>query len=286
MSSSEGIDRRSEMCDSDQEAGARPLEAYYRQPKLWDIARYESDPDQRLRARIIASLIDPQVRSVLDVGCGNGFITRHLRAEGRRVLGLDPSPEALAQFDGQCVHGRSEDLPFEDRSFDVVVCTEVLEHLADDIFTRTVEELARVAKESLVIGVPYRQDLRDGLTRCTACGTVYHTDLHQRTFNSPTDLLKRFPGFVQNALALIGTRLEMRSRLFRALRYRIVGPWGGSDYARCPHCGQAEATTDAGIRRMGLRRWFFEGVAWRMSRQEVPNWMIVHLRRTGVSHDA
>lgn len=82
------------------------LEAYYTQPELWEMERYESQEVQRLRARVIPALIDPEVESILDVGCGNGFITRNLRAS-KRVVGFDPSEEALSKFDGECILGTS-----------------------------------------------------------------------------------------------------------------------------------------------------------------------------------
>jgi len=64
----------------------------------------------------------------------------------------------------------------------------VLEHLSDELFGKVTNELARVARNSIVIGVPYRQDLRQGMTRCAECGCVYHVDLHCRSFNGPEDV--------------------------------------------------------------------------------------------------
>ena len=179
------------------------LEAYYTQPELWDLERFEGSADQRLRARLIAAMVDPQAETVLDVGCGNGFVTRRLRAR-RLVVGLDPSAEALACWDGVRVLASGARLPFPDRSFDTVVSCEVLEHLPDGLFEQVTAELARVARRSLVIGVPYRQDLRQGMTRCADCGEVYHVDLHRRSFRGPEDVLRAFPGFRLEVVGLHG----------------------------------------------------------------------------------
>jgi 2-polyprenyl-3-methyl-5-hydroxy-6-metoxy-1,4-benzoquinol methylase len=70
--------------------------------------------------------------SILDVGCGTGLITRHLAAE--RVVGLDINPWAIERARGHCpdaefVTGDAENLGFETSSFDMVVCTQALEHL-------------------------------------------------------------------------------------------------------------------------------------------------------------
>ena len=118
--------------------------AYYSQPELWELSRYEKDAAQRERIQTVISLIPAGVDSILDVGCGNGFVTRQLPA--RRVVGLDFSAEALAHFEGEAVLGSCDHLPFSDRSFDLVACMEVIEHLEPEAFMRTVKELARVAK--------------------------------------------------------------------------------------------------------------------------------------------
>lgn len=255
------------------ERPSRSLEELYKQPELWEMSRYEGNPDQRLRARIIASLIDPDVESVLDVGCGNGFVTRHLNAP--RVVGLDPSEEALRHFDGESVVGWANDLPFPAESFDAAVCAEVLEHLPDDVFTRAVAELCRVAKHHLIIGVPYKQDLRAGMVQCLACGERYHIDLHCRSFSSAEELATYFPGFELRSATLLGKAARVRSGLYRTLRYRLLGGSQRSPHARCPRCGRAEVVE----RKAPLRRWLFDGIGWRLSKEVPANWVIVLLTR-------
>ena len=260
------------------EARASPLESYYRQPELWEMGRFEASEHQRLRARVIAALLDPEVASVLDVGCGNGFVTRELRARGL-VVGLDPSAEALARFEGNSVLGTSDALPFGDRSFDAVVCTEVLEHLNQAVFEETVRELPRVAARYLVIGVPYRQDLRQGMTQCGECGWRYHVDLHQRSFNKPDEVLRLFPGFSIEGAVLLGVRHDIGSRLFSILRNALAGPPAHSEFARCPKCGSSKNLRYREMKGRRLRRWFFAGVEWRMPKRHVPNWMVLLLWR-------
>jgi len=252
------------------------LEAYYRQPELWDLQRYEGNADQRLRARVVAAMVDPQAESVLDVGCGNGFVTRRLRAS-KLVVGLDPSEEALSHYDGVRVLASGGWLPFADRSFDAVVCVEVLEHLSDELFGKVTNELARVARNSIVIGVPYRQDLRPGMTRCAECGCVYHVDLHCRSFNGPEDVAALFPGFGVEAVAYLGHARHIASRLFRWLRYALLGPGAASDFTRCPACGSGATRTYRDEHGKRLRRRLFDGLAWRMAKKQ-PNWMVVLLQ--------
>jgi 2-polyprenyl-6-hydroxyphenyl methylase / 3-demethylubiquinone-9 3-methyltransferase len=78
--------------------------------------------------------------SVLDVGCGGGLIAEPLARMGARVTGLDPAIEnieaARRHAAGQGLDidyraGRVEELVAEARTFDAVVCLEVLEHVPD-----------------------------------------------------------------------------------------------------------------------------------------------------------
>lgn len=96
--------------------------------------------------------------SILDAGCGEGIAMRRLLAQhAARVVGLDGSVGAL-QIASRLnprrgfVAGFLPDLPFPSRSFDLVVCMEVLEHLDDP--EAGLAELCRVSHRTLLLSVP------------------------------------------------------------------------------------------------------------------------------------
>ena len=75
---------------------------------------------------------------VLDAGCGVGYGAEMIaRAGASRVVGIDLAPEAIATASERAGEladfqvGDVQDLPFDEGSFDLVVCFEVLEHLED-----------------------------------------------------------------------------------------------------------------------------------------------------------
>lgn len=99
--------------------------------------------------------------TVIDVGCGRGYLVDRLAAAGHReVSGCDIVLDgSLRDRDG--VHFRQaavENLPFPDAAFDTVVCTHTLEHVQD--IQRALAELRRVARQRLIIVVPKERPYR------------------------------------------------------------------------------------------------------------------------------
>lgn len=81
---------------------------------------------------------------VLDVGCGEGALTRVLRDEcPGEIVGCDRDRGLLSEVGGPVVQGDAFRLPFPDASFDLVVCQALLINLPDP--ERAVREFARVA---------------------------------------------------------------------------------------------------------------------------------------------
>lgn len=126
---------------------------------------------------------------VLDAGCGSGrHLSRAFRFRDVHVVGIDMSKKDAGSANrtlDSMIH-EAEDgggiklvsvsditrLPFKDESFDVVICSEVLEHIPDHL--RAVNELLRVLKagKSLVVSVPRYMPERI----CWALSHDYHNE--------------------------------------------------------------------------------------------------------------
>ena len=93
-------------------------------------------------------------KDVLDVGCGVGVLMWRLKNQGNRCIGVDISSEAIKFLEQVGMEGRVSSvppLPFRDNSFDVVVATEMFEHVADD--KELMKECRRVCRSGgFVIG--------------------------------------------------------------------------------------------------------------------------------------
>jgi ubiquinone/menaquinone biosynthesis C-methylase UbiE len=102
-----------------------------------------------------------QAARTLDLACGSGFLTRHLRG---LVVGLDQSKAmvTLAQSRlpaGVAMVGDALDLPFADHSFDRVLTGHFYGHLPVDEREAFLSEARRVADELVVIDAALQPDL-------------------------------------------------------------------------------------------------------------------------------
>ena len=104
----------------------------------------------------------------LDFGCGTGVLTEKIHAfrPDYKIHGVDISPKALRASKKRIPKGtfqlirESQHIPFPDRSFDIVLAADVLEHIYDT--STAFSELARVLTPggTLLISAPYNGKLK------------------------------------------------------------------------------------------------------------------------------
>ncbi len=114
----------------------------------------------RIRNSYILNFLKPrQGEKILDLGCGVGYFSQLLSSKGSKVFGLDISEESIEYCKSiigpEFLVGDAQlPLPYDDDFFDKLLCTEVLEHLKDDV--SCLKEIYRVVKPggSFVLTVP------------------------------------------------------------------------------------------------------------------------------------
>lgn len=89
-------------------------------------------------------------KNILEIGIGNGFVSNYLKKRQLDASTLDVDRRLKPTKTGSVL-----DIPYEDKSFDVVACFEVLEHLPWSNFEIALKELARVSKKNVILSLPH-----------------------------------------------------------------------------------------------------------------------------------
>lgn len=138
---------------------------------------------------IIKELHDGVFENIVDIGCGSGYL---LNLIGEKFPQLNRTGFDIKNASGEekfnFVQGNLESLPFDDKSFDVVICCHTIEHLLklDDC----IAELVRITKKKLIIVTPCQRYF------------YYTLDEHVNFFPLKEQLIHLFP-FQSNNCKLI-----------------------------------------------------------------------------------
>ena len=100
--------------------------------------------------------------NILDVGCGSGDrtirIANHFNIDMRNTYGVDYDDQLVTackkRFNAGRIDLETADLPYEDNTFDLVICNQVLEHLKN--YGKVIDDLIRVTKKGgyIAVGIP------------------------------------------------------------------------------------------------------------------------------------
>jgi ubiquinone/menaquinone biosynthesis C-methylase UbiE len=146
-------------------------------------------------AQLLALIEALPPKRTLDVACGTGFLTRHLRGD---VTGLDQSARMLAiaaerRPDATFVQGDALDLPFADDSFERLFTGHFYGHLEEDARPRFLAEARRVSAELIVVDAsrahsPVAAEIQERLLKDGSRWTVY------KRFFEPEELTAELGG--------------------------------------------------------------------------------------------
>lgn len=165
-------------------------------PEIWDAHAdwWQStfangaDPEYENEIMPLVARMLGSAKQVVDIGCGEGQVSRYLTAHGdvERVIGIDPSmsqlanaikmlPDELTQNMVTYICGRAEQIPLATSSVDAAVCCLVIEHTEDP--DAVLAEAARVISPGgrflIVINHPLFQGTGSGLVDDHILGEQY-----------------------------------------------------------------------------------------------------------------
>jgi len=159
--------------------------AYYEKEAEFKRFNPKDSPPVMTRIELVFELLPSDVNSVLDVGCGDGYLCNELSKKGiGKVEGIDISlnrvKRASELYKG-CKFKEADicNIPYPDNFFDLVTCTEVLEHV--DNIEKAIEELKRVSKRYIIATVPNGWPIQKVV--CPHCLKEYFFDGHIHYFD-------------------------------------------------------------------------------------------------------
>jgi methyltransferase family protein len=202
-----------------------------------ELIAYRNSVKEQNRIRSLFNLVPLRGRSAVDIGARDGYLTLRLAERFDSVVALDLEIPAIAHPSVECVAGDVTRLEIPDNSFELVLCAEVLEHIPPAKLAQACSEIARIAKDAVVIGVPYRQDTRYGRTTCGVCGCKNPPWGHANRFDEDS-LGALFRGLRIERIEYVEKSLE-RTNFISAFLMDLAGnPYGtyGQEEG-CVECG-------------------------------------------------
>jgi len=186
---------------------------------------------------LILSISDKR-DSVLDIGARDGFFSKLLTKYFHEIIALDLEKPDVSHDKVLCVQGDITHLEFDDNSFDLVFCAEVLEHIPSLLLDKACSELTRVASKWVLIGVPYKQDIRVGRTTCLFCGKKNPPWGHVNCFDREK-LINLFPSLILKKVSFVGETNEATNFLSTFFMDLAGNPYGTYlQEESCVHCGK------------------------------------------------
>jgi ubiquinone/menaquinone biosynthesis C-methylase UbiE len=100
------------------------------------------------------------IKTLLDVGCGKGFVSRFITQPGKRftvgaeIFGPDLREARRNRSHSAFVQCDARSLPFKRDSFDAVLCSEVLEHVDKLEGVKLIQDLEDIARRKVLLSTP------------------------------------------------------------------------------------------------------------------------------------
>lgn len=206
------------------------------QDRLWDFYQVEniSAFDKSYPRLLFIAKQCTKANRILNIGVGSGYLEEQLIRCGLDIYSLDPSKNAIETIKKK-LHlgekaqvGYSDNIPFESNTFDIVIMSEVLEHLNSDSLVSSLSEVQRVLNyRGIFIGtVPYKENFDESTIFCPHCGSVFHRWGHVQSFDKQSirNLLES-AGFKKISLTVRAfpdwNRKGVKSSLKSLMRYTL-----------------------------------------------------------------
>ncbi|SFU65716.1 Methyltransferase domain-containing protein [Nitrosomonas eutropha] len=245
------------------------------------LAEYRASSLERQRTADLLRLMPMAGRNALDIGARDGHFSLLMADRFETVVALDLTEPNIFHPRVQCIQGNATEIQFSDNSFDFVFCAEVLEHVPTPVLHKVCQEIERVASHQILIGVPYKQDIRVGRTTCYSCGGKNPPWGHVNSFDEER-ITELFRSCAVEAISFCGVTTSQTNSLSTALMDFAGNPYGTYDQEEaCIHCGHRLLLPPRRnvAQRIATKLAFFSHKATELFEKSRGNWVHVVLRK-------
>ena len=139
--------------------------------KLMNFTKFYEEEGKRIRTdetnkdvpvrfkHLILPLLPKKIKTIIDVGSGDGYAVNKLREKNFSAHGIELSKErikfAIKKYGNYYRQGNIYSTVFPENEFDVVIASEVIEHLDNPL--KAIEELKRISKKYILLTFPYKE---------------------------------------------------------------------------------------------------------------------------------
>jgi len=209
----------------------------------WESAELKEKLQEKID--LILSSIPNDVKSMIDIGCGDGTISNKLK-NYYKVTAVDRSINALKFLETSKICASADKIPIKSQSFDLVFSSEMIEHLPDAIFYDAINEFKRITKKYIYLTFPNNENVEKNFVKCPDCGTVFNKIYHLRKLN--LDIIKNlFPEFEVVFKTEHGLKIRYYNKVIAKIKHSIVSSdswiplrWTPENKRNttCPDCGK------------------------------------------------
>jgi hypothetical protein len=209
------------------------------------------------------------IRTGLEIGFHDFRITNLLRSK-MDLVSIDLPKKVTQPSSYKLTFADVQYLPFRDNAFDMAICTEVLEHLPENVLLKGIRELQRVSRRYVLVSVPYKQRVWNEMFKCANCGFVYNRMGHLH-YMDDQKLAVLFEGAVPEKTELAGRINGYAPDWLYSIANTRGNAWSDFIFGNCPNCEKSNKAVTPNALGYVLQR-----LIWRAERlaKSRPAWVI------------
>jgi 2-polyprenyl-3-methyl-5-hydroxy-6-metoxy-1,4-benzoquinol methylase len=209
------------------------------------ISGEEAHETNRLHNRIIKN-IPNNCKSILDVGCGNGWVAEYFCKKGLEVISMDVALvnpqkvlEKCAFSNHTAITADVYHLPFVDNSLNCIIASEIIEHVPDPklFICKLYDALSGSGK--LIITTPFNEKIKYHL--CIHCNKPTPSNAHIHSFNKKKiAIYLNELGITNYSINIFSSKILNKFRSFYIFRYVPYPIWNCMDRLFCSIFGKEQ----------------------------------------------